>query len=99
MNNAEEKLNDILRSVFMLPQVKDAYYSIIVDNAVPLMIEEFKETGDSAEELLQTFYDMEDPSELQELVNYLTDFGDELKLSEEALNDMREIIRRESEES
>ena len=99
MNNAEEKLNDILRSVFMLPQVKDAYYSIIVDNAVPLMIEEFKETGNSAEELLQTFYDMEDPSELQELVNYLTDFGDELKLSEEALNDMREIIRRESKES
>ena len=45
MNNAEEKLNDILRSVFMLPQVKDAYYSMIVDNAVPLMIKDFKETG------------------------------------------------------
>ena len=42
---------------------------------------------------------MEDPSELQELVNQLTDFGDGLKLSEEALNDMREIIRRESKES
>lgn len=99
MNNAEEKLNDILRSVFMLPQVKDAYYSMIVDNAIPLMIKDFKETGNSAEELLQAFYDMEDPSELQELVNQLTDFGDGLKLSEEALNDMREIIRRESKES
>lgn len=99
MKNADEKLKDIFVNIFKLPQVKEAYYNSIVDNAVPIIIEKIKQVSQvSTEEILEQFYDMEDLSELQELVNILIGAVANFKISQEDYDDILDIINRNLDE-
>lgn len=99
MKNADEKLKDIFVNIFKLPQVKEACYNSIVDNAVPMIIETIKrDTRVSTEEILEQFYAMEEPSELQELVNTLIGGISNFKISQEDYDDILDIIDRKLDE-
>lgn len=99
MKNADEKLKDIFIGILMLPQVKEAYYNSIVDNAVPIIIEKIKQVSQvSTEEILERFYAMEEPSELQELVNILIGSVANFKISQEDYDNILDIINRKLDE-
>ena len=98
MRSANERLEDILKGILMIPQVKDVMYESIIENSVPIIMNKMLERNE-VEDILEYFYDMEDPSELEDLINSLIINIKSLELSDETKTDIMDIIRRESEES
>ena len=98
MRRANERLEDILKGILMIPQVKDAVYESIIENSVPIIMSQMLERNE-VEDILEYFYDMEDPSELEDLINSLIINIKSFELSDETKIDIMDIIRRESEES
>ena len=98
MRSANERLRDILKGILMIPKVKDAVYESIIENSVPIIMSQMLEQNE-IEDILEYFYDMEDPSELEDLINSLIIDVKGFKLSDETKIDIMDIIRRESEES
>ena len=98
MRSANERLRDILKGILMIPKVKDAVYESIIENSVPIIMSQMLEQNE-IEDILEYFYDMEDPSELEDLINSLIIDVKGFKLSDEIKIDIMDIIRRESEES
>ena len=98
MRSANERLEDILKGILMIPQVKDAVYESIIENSVPIIMSQMLERNE-VEDILEYFYDMEDPSELEDLINSLIINIKSFELSDETKIDIMDIIRRESEES
>lgn len=98
MRSANERLKDILKGILMIPQVKDAIYESIIENSVPIIMSQMLEQNE-LEDILEYFYDMEDPSELEDLINSLIINVKGLVLSDETKTDIMDVIRRESEES
>lgn len=98
MRSANERLRDILKGILMIPKVKDAVYESIIENSVPIIMSQMLEQNE-IEDILEYFYDMEDPSELEDLINSLIIDVKGFKLSDETKIDIMGIIRREIEES
>ena len=98
MRSANERLEDILKGILMIPQVKDTVYESIIENSVPIIISKMLEQNE-LEDILEYFYDMEDPSELEDLINSLIINIKSFELSDETKIDIMDIIRRECEES
>ena len=98
MRSANERLKNILKGILMIPKVKDAVYESIIENSVPIIMNKMLERNE-VEDILEYFYDMEDPSELEDLINSLIINIKSLELSDETKTDIMDIIRRESEES
>ena len=98
MRSANERLRDILKGILMIPKVKDAVYELIIENSVPIIMSQMLEQNE-LEDILEYFYDMEDPSELEDLINSLIINFKGFELSDETKIDIMDIIRRESEES
>lgn len=98
MRSANERLEDILKGILMIPQVKDAVYESIIENSVPIIMSQMLERNE-VEDILEYFYDMEDPSELEDLINSLIINIKSFELSDETKIDIMDIIRRECEES
>ena len=98
MRSANERLKDILKGILMIPKVKDTVYESIIENSVPIIMSQMLEQNE-IEDILEYFYDMEDPSELEDLINSLIIDVKGFKLSDETKTDIMDVIRRESEES
>lgn len=98
MRSANERLEDILKGILMISQVKDAVYESIIKKSVPIIVSQMLERNE-LEDILEYFYDMEDPSELKDLINSLIINIKGFELSDETKIDIMDIIRRECEES
>lgn len=92
MKSTEEKVAEIFTNIFMLPQIKDAYYDTIIKAAIPIMVDNMKATYDiDADEMLEWLYNME-VEELKELVNGLVNAVCEFEITTDTIEYMQNMM-------